>query len=207
MTALHTYSMPRPKTLPRPVDITVYADQVLQMYASGQSVTSIIKIVRSTLPTSQFLRREDVTSLLKERGVFRNQSATMKATHAARSILLTCDACNQPFTSSQSFTKYCKMCAPNHLAWSRLVNYGLSEQQFNALFLKQDRSCALCRTPFESLRKHKNKQTTIVIDHDHVSGRVRGLLCNLCNITLGHLERRGDVWLQTALTYVGKASI
>jgi hypothetical protein len=44
----------------------------------------------------------------------------------------------------------------------------------------QRHRCALCR-----------RKTELVIDHDHESGRVRGLLCGQCNTLLGYLERPG----------------
>lgn len=49
--------------------------------------------------------------------------------------------------------------------------YGLSLEEFDALVLVQEGRCALCATPDPSL----------VVDHDHVTGRVRGLLCRFCN--------------------------
>lgn len=49
--------------------------------------------------------------------------------------------------------------------------YGLSSADFDALLASQEGACALC---LRSTRK-------LVIDHDHNTGRVRGLLCNPCN--------------------------
>jgi hypothetical protein len=39
------------------------------------------------------------------------------------------------------------------------------------------------------------------LDHDHVTGRVRGLLCNLCNTGLGALADNEDLFLR-AISYL-----
>lgn len=42
----------------------------------------------------------------------------------------------------------------------------------------------------------------LVVDHDHDTGEVRGLLCQRCNLRVGIVEE-GD-WLAAALTYLGR---
>lgn len=56
--------------------------------------------------------------------------------------------------------------------------YGISKSDFWTIFYNQDRRCAICNALFGS-KKHP------VIDHDHLTGKVRGLLCYGCNIGLG----------------------
>lgn len=52
---------------------------------------------------------------------------------------------------------------------------------------KQDGKCAMsdCRLPVE-----KNLHGRLSVDHDHVTGKFRGLICNRCNSFLGHYEKR-----------------
>jgi len=59
--------------------------------------------------------------------------------------------------------------------------YGLTIDSYTALLDKQGERCAICRSPDRRL----------VVDHDHQTGRVRGLLCNRCNNHLGWLEANG----------------
>lgn len=55
--------------------------------------------------------------------------------------------------------------------------YGVSFEEYERLFTKQNRVCAIC---------HKSqKRNRLHLDHCHKSGRIRGLLCVPCNIILG----------------------
>jgi hypothetical protein len=69
--------------------------------------------------------------------------------------------------------------------------YGLTLQQIDAMLKEQDFRCNLCKEPFRS---------TPFVDHDHKSGRIRGLLCRLCNTSIWHVERFP---LQTLKEYLG----
>jgi hypothetical protein len=60
-------------------------------------------------------------------------------------------------------------------AYHRLRRYGVSVEQYNEMLVKQDGKCAICRREFK----------TLAVDHCHTTGRVRGLLCNNCNLILG----------------------
>jgi len=55
--------------------------------------------------------------------------------------------------------------------------YGITAAQYDAMLAAQDGRCALCR---ERLAEH--------VDHDHVFGNVRGLLCSCCNQGLGNFR-------------------
>jgi hypothetical protein len=66
-----------------------------------------------------------------------------------------------------------------HKRYSRR-RYGLTWQQVLELFESSDGLCALCL-----------EEPATDIDHDHVTGKVRGALCKSCNIGLGWVERLG----------------
>lgn len=56
--------------------------------------------------------------------------------------------------------------------------YRMSKADLAALMDNQGRACAICDT----------KHGRLVVDHDHATGAVRGLLCGPCNSALGHIE-------------------
>ena len=59
--------------------------------------------------------------------------------------------------------------------------YGLAEGEYARMLDAQDGRCAMCR------RRPRTKR--LAVDHDHFTGKVRGLLCGVCNHTiLGMLE-------------------
>jgi hypothetical protein len=57
------------------------------------------------------------------------------------------------------------------------LTYGLTLEQEDAIKAAQGQVCALCKKP---------PKKNWCVDHDHETGRIRGLLCVLCNTALGH---------------------
>lgn len=77
---------------------------------------------------------------------------------------------------------------------SRIRAYGIEPEIYYEMLDKQGNKCAICYA--ESTRRAMN------IDHNHKTGKVRGLLCDGCNMSLGHLER--DEWVEKAKQYLTK---
>lgn len=65
------------------------------------------------------------------------------------------------------------------------IKYGLSEDDYQSMLTKQGGCCALCGST--SFGRSKSKH--FVVDHCHVTGKVRGLLCHPCNVRVGSYER------------------
>ena len=61
-------------------------------------------------------------------------------------------------------------------AYHLKTHYGLTPDEYNTLV---ENGCEVCGS-FERLH----------VDHCHTTGKVRGCLCNACNISLGHYEKR-----------------
>lgn len=68
--------------------------------------------------------------------------------------------------------------------------YGLTPEQLEAMKEAQGHRCLIC-----------NQRRKLVVDHDHVTNRVRGLLCNACNCGIGHFCDDADL-LRVAITYL-----
>ena len=74
----------------------------------------------------------------------------------------------------------------------RLKNYGLSPGEFAVQLDLQGGVCAICSQP-ESARDHRTGEVRqLSVDHDHRSGRLRGLLCRACNLAIGHMNDSVD---------------
>lgn len=55
--------------------------------------------------------------------------------------------------------------------------YGLSITQYEQMYFNQSGLCSICDNPLIG---------NLMVDHDHLTGKVRGLLCGRCNSGLGH---------------------
>jgi hypothetical protein len=80
--------------------------------------------------------------------------------------------------------------------WRRSTHYksayGLTLEQVDEMLIKQDHKCALCG---KSLKETKRN-----IDHNHITKKVRGILCHRCNIGLGYVE--DEEFLKSSLIYL-----
>jgi hypothetical protein len=74
--------------------------------------------------------------------------------------------------------------------------YGISIEEYNEMFLKQNGLCAICkRTDIEQKR--------LAVDHCHKTGKIRELLCSKCNKGLGHFDDN-LIYLKEAVEYLKK---
>lgn len=62
-------------------------------------------------------------------------------------------------------------------------NYGIDRSVYERLLTEQAGLCAICGFP--ERRKRKRQPMPLVVDHDHRTGQIRGLLCHGCNTGLG----------------------
>lgn len=95
-------------------------------------------------------------------------------------------------------TKYCAACERKVADLKTCDRYGLTYEAYKGLQLYQDSYCAICH----------ERMFELVVDHDHVTGEVRGLLCTKCNNLLGHFRDNTDalahrIWiLRQAIGYL-----
>ena len=74
----------------------------------------------------------------------------------------------------------CKTC---HADAQMQRNYGINLSTYNRMFVEQGGVCKICSLPQNSKRNER-----LAIDHDHLTGQVRGLLCDHCNRGIGLLK-------------------
>jgi len=95
-------------------------------------------------------------------------------------------------SSSTGFHSWCIDCA-RFIAYTRKLkrDYDMSYDEYIKLVEEQDNKCKICNI----------KTTRLVVDHDHNTGKTRGLLCGPCNSGLG-MFRDSETILASALNYI-----
>jgi hypothetical protein len=79
----------------------------------------------------------------------------------------------------------------------RLKQKGLTVQQFLDMLALQDGKCCLC----EHVHVEGDARKSLVVDHCHRSGCIRGLLCHSCNRAIG-LMKEDSERLRNAAQYL-----
>lgn len=80
------------------------------------------------------------------------------------------------------------------------TKYGITLEDFDHMLMEQDNKCAICKK--REVFNESGKE--LAVDHDHVTGRVRGLLCQVCNQALGMFGDSQEV-LESAIAYLAKS--
>ena len=118
--------------------------------------------------------------------------------------LLVCTKCKQEKPETLEFfpphtlkknglDSWCRSCRNNYRKETR-VPKGVNNLS-KALEAKRLSECIICGV-----------QTSVVIDHDHFSGEVRGGLCQNCNLGLGHFKDDPELLRFAALYLEGRCS-
>lgn len=96
------------------------------------------------------------------------------ATH--RTWCKKCDSRAQKSSRTDAKKRY-------HKNYKLEKKFGINLAEYESILARQSGMCAICgATPDKDSMKHG-----LAVDHDHASGKVRGLLCRHCNIGLGKL--------------------
>lgn len=80
--------------------------------------------------------------------------------------------------------------------YSLMWKFGLTLDQFDAMKERQGNVCAVCKEPFDGY---------VAVDHDHTTGKVRGLLHRRCNTMVG-MARDNYMTLDSAARYVERTA-
>ncbi len=108
-----------------------------------------------------------------------------------------CSQCKEAKESSAFYKSqwengsWCKMCVRKNYAdrrdkvrWARILrDYGISQADYTAMFEAQGGVCDICKKP-ERAQRFK----FLAVDHDHLTNKIRGLLCHRCNAGLGNFN-------------------
>ena len=75
---------------------------------------------------------------------------------------------------------------------SNLQQYGLTAEQYEQMLKNQNSLCAICQQP------ERTKRGTLHVDHNHITGENRALLCSMCNMSLGGFRDNPTLLLRAA---------
>ena len=92
------------------------------------------------------------------------------------------------------FSEWCRSCsglASKNSGFKK--NFGITLKEYNVLLEQQKFLCAIC--------KEKDLKIRLAVDHDHKTGKIRGLLCSRCNLTLGKVKE-SIVILNKMIVYI-----
>lgn len=70
--------------------------------------------------------------------------------------------------------------------------FGITVEEYERFMVLQDRKCKICKM---------DGQDTLAVDHDHKTGKIRGLLCGECNMGLGKFKD-DPLLLEAAIEYL-----
>jgi hypothetical protein len=106
-------------------------------------------------------------------------------------------------TNRYRFNSPCKFCAHigrninYHKAYQRKIKYNLTQEEYDLKLKEQNYSCGICDIHKDDYPKE------FCVDHCHITGKVRGLLCNNCNSGIGFFKEYEHV-MKKAIQYLKK---
>jgi len=104
----------------------------------------------------------------------------------------------KPDTNASEYAKQWRKDNPEKVKNTELRKmFGITLEDYNKMYEDQNGSCKICNT------HSTNEKQALVVDHNHTTGKVRGLLCNQCNRGIGMLKDSKDI-LQNAIDYLKK---
>ncbi len=173
------------------------------MKLNDQNKKEIIELDKQEVRVKEIARRYNCTvssiyEVLKEYGIKKRQPPLGESG--------TCRTCKKiahrdEFLSGQTVIyrhHSCRSCRnkkqDRYRKDSQRIAYGLDEDQLAQLHIKQEGLCEICR---------KSQERRLDADHNHKTGKLRGVLCRSCNIGIGYLQDSPEL-LSKAIAYLQK---
>ena len=81
----------------------------------------------------------------------------------------------------KDYSNKCKPCMTDYVRWVNIERiHGVNKDEYFEMLKAQNGVCAIC------YRTNRNSERYLSVDHDHETGKIRGLLCITCNAMLGN---------------------
>jgi hypothetical protein len=74
--------------------------------------------------------------------------------------------------------------------------YGIDEETYEKMLAEQAHVCRICSSPPSALKR-------LCVDHCHRTGKIRGLLCDRCNVAIGLFGDSEELLVRTAAYLAG----
>ena len=157
------------------------------------------------LPRDKWLKKGDIAECRSckviKRIAHRKRNLCSTCSNSQCYVGLSCECCGKICQGKMNFHWFKKHSAlVCHLCHARLGNYKTTISKLKELDIVKN--CGICEI---ELTNDKSK-TQRCIDHDHDTGRIRGVLCSLCNLTEGQIKsmqigpaeygRRLEKWME-----------
>lgn len=167
------------------VDWTLYDEHVIKMFHDGFRAKVIFKKLQEAFDVS-----------FSEAAVSGRIWELKKVGKLPNVSYLLCERCGDKCRNLSNRQRWCRKCIGDDTR-SRAAFYffGITPDQYTQMLSEQQNRCKICNVEF------LGERSKICIDHNHSTGKVRGLLCQGCNTGLGVVER-AENWLDKALQYL-----
>jgi len=104
---------------------------------------------------------------------------------------------------NDGFDPWCKECKSEyHKRYYIQKKYNITIKEYKKRLEQQKNRCAICGINFDILKKIKLNQVPGIgnprIDHNHKTGKIRGLLCDDCNTALGSFQDNPLILIKAA---------
>lgn len=111
-----------------------------------------------------------------------------------------CEYCNNPISYSRRKPRFCSIncktlfnreLKENSLAIINGNSINLTNKEIR-LLRNSITKCQICGKSIDDIKNENNHFNNLCVDHDHTSGKFRGLLCMTCNVSLGWYENNKE---------------
>lgn len=173
---------------------------IIELYISGKSIKEIAECCQKS--------RSCILRTLK-----RNDIKIRGSTQRVKIIdnMCICKICNKVKPVSEmrkdkntptGISRICNQCSNEKHKKSDTVykKYGINQKTYEDILRTQNGKCAICGCDTGGTSRSGNIKK-LSVDHDHDTGKVRGLLCNMCNVGIGNLRDSPEL-LEKAAKYL-----
>lgn len=177
-------------------------EAAVSLYKDGHSLRDVATVLGCSHMT--------VSRALREHGIDPREHTTKLwgVTHECRKCgrVLPLSSFVRSKENSAGREWMCKECgnARRRTQNGTLSKYGMTQEHYHQMLDAQGGVCRICGAPPPTGGTAPRSRTRLCVDHDHITGKVRGLLCERCNYALGHVGDDCGI-LESMISYLRNA--